>query len=360
MKQTSGMRLVDPDAVAFTEVLTKVNKQHCATSALSYRLAGVSFGFRVDVPEGAGIIGLCCRHGYLAGEPVLLGILRDLAVTPQARSQGLAHSLIEAAVAKASQQGAQLLLFETAGASLPLNALSAGWDQVPPFRAVGTFSSVQVVPVLWRWEEPEYRIFKATVHDIPALAYLLDLYRRTLTFGAPVTEESFRESLAKLPDFGPGDFRIARYKGEMVAMLGVWEPGPSLSIKLEAPSLLEHLIGGAGRILGRLSPFPRLPVAGQPLRARFLRYFATKQGHPQVLRYLLNRIANETRKAGAHSYQISLPQGEPWQELVRGGMRRVSYRTVWAASLAADIGVDGSGPIDPDILDLVPFTGASK
>ena len=299
--------------------------------------------------EQAGAVGVVVRPGYLHGEIVRTALLRDLALPPDAAA---ARSLVAAALRFAAEHGAAVAVVGSATSDAPFADMSAGPEGVPAFRRVAEFRSIRVVPALGHMEEPEYKLMAATKVEQPALAYMLDLYRQGFAFAPPVDDASFVAGVERCPNLRVTDFRLARYKGELAAMAAPWEPGQALPIVLERPSAGESFLSFAGKILGRLSPFPRLPGAGGTLRVRFVRSFAMKQGHPGVLRYLLGRVANETRKAGAHAFEVVLPAGDPLLDCVPGGMRRVRTTSVWAAPLAPDIDLTDLGPVDPGILDL--------
>lgn len=312
--------------------------------------AGSAVRGAVFVTEGeqAGAIGVIVRPGYLHGEIVRTALLRDLALPPDG---AVARRLVEAAMRFAREQDAAVAVVGSRTGEAPFADLAIGWEAVPAFRRVAEFKAVRIVPALWRFEEPEYKVLVATRTEIPAIAYLLDFYRQGFAFAAPVDEASFVRGVERCPNFKIGDFRLARYKGELAAICGVWEPGDALPVRLERPSAGEAILGLLGRVLGRLSPFPRLPGAGGRLRVRFVRCFAAKQGHPAVLKYLLDRVANETRKAGAHAFEIVLGADDPQLELVSGRLRRVRTPSVWAAPLSPDLDLAEPGPVDPGILD---------
>jgi hypothetical protein len=295
-----------------------------------------------------GAIGVIVRPGYFKGEVLPIALLRDLALPADTAAQ---RALIEAAVGFARDRGARVAIIGARGADAPAADLHSGFGTVPAFRRVAEFRTIRVVPALWKLEEPEYKVMGATRTEIPALAYLLDFFRRGLEFAPPVDEQAFMAGVERCPNLKVTDFRLARYKHELVAMAAVWEPGAARGANLESAGPAETLLSLAGKVLGRLSPFPRLPGAGGPLRVRYVRNYASKQGHPGVLKYLLDRIGNETRKVGAHAYEIALPTGSDLLSCVPGRLRRVRTPSVWAAPLAAGVDLDGLKEVDPGILD---------
>ncbi|MBM3268930.1 MAG: hypothetical protein FJZ01_14930 [Candidatus Sericytochromatia bacterium] len=311
-------------------------------------VAAVSAAVYVLSGQEPGAIGVIVRPGYLEGEPVLVALLRDLALPPD---EAGARVLLEAALGFARERGARVAAAGSRTGDAPAPGLAAGFGDVPAFRKVADFRAVRVVPALWRLEEPEYKVLGATKTEVPALAYMLDYYRQGLALAAPVDEAAFVAGIDRCPNLKVGDFRIARYKTELAAMVAVWEPGAALPVSLAGPGPAEALMAGLGKVLGRFSPCPRLPGAGGALRVRFVRNFAAKQGHPTVFKYLVDRVANEARKAGAHAFEVVLPAGDELLSQVRGQVRRVRNPSVWAAALAPDIDLGEMGPVDPNILD---------
>ena len=346
--------IIPAESPAFARTLQVAGASRWQDAALPYRLAGAGAVLRLEGSDGAGVVGMTIRPGYLRQEPVSIAVLRDLAVEPAARGKGMGRALVAAAIAEARARGARIAVFGSIGPYLPITSLDRAGGEFPAFHRVASLVTTRIVPALGRWEEPEYKISKASNQDAPALAYLLDRYRRQLAF-APVTDEAtFREGVSRCPGLAVTDFRIARYKDEMVAMVGVWEPGPALPVLMPVPSMAERLVGGTSRLLGPLSRLPRLPNAGEPLRVRFLRALACKRDHGAAFRYLVDRVANEARKAGAHAVEFTLLEGEPMLEGIRGRVRRTWKHSVWAAPLTAEVSLDDLGPVDPGVLDPGP------
>lgn len=343
--------LIPPESPAFSRTLDLAGARHWQDATYPYRLAGDGAVLRLEAAAGAGVVGMTLRPGYVRGEPVSIAILRDLAVEPAARGKGLAGQLVRSALDLARDRGAQVAVFAAPGPRPPLAALETGGDGFAAFDRVALLTTTRIVPALWRWEEPEYKIFRATAQDAPALAYMLDLYRRGLAFAPPTDETSFRDGVARTPQLAITDFRLARYKDEMVAMTGVWEPGPALTVPAPAPTLGERLTTGLGTLMGPLSKIPRLPPAGQALRIRFLRAFAIKRDHHLALGALLDRIANEARKAGAQALEVTLPEGSPLAEGLKGRVRRTWTRSLWALALTDEVSLADLGPVDAGLLD---------
>ncbi len=319
--------------------------QTAPAGAPATRVIGAVFLLEGDKP---GAIGAIIRPGYLRGEVVQVALLRDLAL-PADPAAG--HALFDAAVGFAREQGAAVAVVGSRESAAPLADLAQGWGEVPAFARVQDFKTLRVIPSLWRWEEPEYKVLAASRTELPALAYMLDFHRKGLAFAPPVDEASFGAGIERCPNLKITDFRIARYKGELVAMAGVWEPGAALPTVLEGAGPAEAIMTLLGKILGRLSPSPRLPGVGAPLRVRFVRSIATKPGHQISLAYLLKRIYNETRKVGAHAFEITLPAGDEQLSAVPSGVRRIRTPSIWAASLRPDVDLADLGPVDPGILD---------
>lgn len=310
--------LLAPDDERFSRALDEAGGRRWADPAFPYRLAGDG----TVVVSGSACIGVVLRSGYLKGQAGPIALLRD--ITLNQASPVEARALVSSAVSYAKDQGAVALVL--GALSLPLQDLTVGWEGVPAFQSMRTIKSARIRPLLPRWEEQEYKIFRATQSDVPALSYLLDLYRRTLGFAPSTDEEAFRAGIASCPGLEVADFRIARYKGEMVAMVGVWEPGAALPISDR---------GGAS------------------LRIRFVRAMAIKSGHQIALKYLLDRIANETRRAKAHAFEIAMGHDDALWDAVHGRIRSTRTATIWAAALDPDLDLATVGPADPGILDPV-------
>ncbi|MBU6427847.1 MAG: GNAT family N-acetyltransferase [Cyanobacteria bacterium REEB65] len=345
------MDRIPPDAPEFTQALRGAGIQRWSDPSLPYRLAGGGMVLRAMTGSGIGVLGLAIRQGYWKGEEISVAILRDLAVEPQARGKGMAKRLVQEALAASLEAGARIALFPSSRSTAELSALERGWQGVPPFCRVGLFTTIRIVPALWRWEEPEYKVFRAGPQDVPALARHLDLYRRGLAFAPPTNEAGFKAALEACPGFSVADFRIARFRDEMVAMAGIWEPGQALPVAMPAATPLEHIVGGIGRTLGRLSPVVRLPKEGSPLRVRFLRAYAIRREHHAAFRHLVDRAANEARKSGAHALEFTVPQGDPILGGIRGRVRRIATRSLWALALTDEVSLGDSGPLDAGILD---------
>ena len=281
----------------------------------SFEYTGIFEGERL---VGYGMTGL--NRGLLQGDPARFFYLGDWRILPGARGSDLGR---RAGAALVKSQPADVALGyglvkqgNTRAEHIVSTTRDWGWEILH----LCTFEAVNVF-LLGRPRPPRrYRVRRARVEDIEAMAAVMARAWKGRLFAPPVTPALLKAELQRLAPRGLGveRFYLAEDARGIVGLLGAWDTHPYRRTHVLGYSprgkLIRLLYGQARRLLREMAPLPR---TGQAFRGLTLTRMAIPGGAPAVLEDLLRQVLHEHAGAGYHMLHAGFSRGDPLLRAVR-------------------------------------------
>jgi len=243
-------------------------------------------------------VGYSCyalREALVAGRPKRVVSGHDFRVDPTLCRPWVAIKISAGVFRRAAEDGCDYFCGMVAHGNVRAIHFTQGGVGSPKLRTGGLFCTFP----LWPWRRPprtRYQIESAREEDIPEIVDLINAHYRDHNFAPRYTPETFSAMLSSSLDYEIGDFFVARDRGEMVAVLGLWDHGRTKKMVLlrlhPALAFLLRLM----RLIVRLLRLPLLvPRAGEPISSLYVRHAAVREGRKKAFRDLVHWVSAHTR-----------------------------------------------------------------
>jgi hypothetical protein len=275
--------------------------------------------------EGMGTV--LVRDGYIGGERRRVGYLGDLRLSSRAEGRSLLDRFYAPLLAAARERwGCELFLTAViASNERALRALTRETGRSrrarrPQYMPVGDFDIRSIHLLLpKRRERSAYRVRRARLDDLAAIAGLLDRDARARPFGYPMDERELSRRLREWPGLGIDSFLLAEdARGTLVGCIALWDASPvKRTLVMEYRGAMRRVRLGydlAAVLLG----MAKLPAPGDALRYLYVTHQAVPSGDPGVLRALLCEAYRMVRGSGHQVLSACAPLGSSLAPAFRG------------------------------------------
>ena len=153
----------------------------------------------------------------------------------------------------------------------------------------------------WPYKEKQrLNIERATDSDRNEIAELLDETYRHHIF-VPLMDRAWLDRVVDAsPGYSISDIRVVRDKGQIVALIGLWDQTPVRRLIVEKNPLQVRVGILGARLLSRFVTSPPIPKPGQPLTALYIKQIACRPGHQETLRTMMRQLLNRVRTSCAY------------------------------------------------------------
>lgn len=151
-------------------------------------------------------------------------------------------------------------------------------------------------------ETEQYSIRTMREGDIPVVTTLLNEYYHDHDFYTPFTEESFKEHFSRLPFYRLEDIYLFEFD-TVKAVAGIWDYNELMHFTLQGYNSRWRLMAAVARLVGLITPTPRLPLLGEQMTNWYLTPFAYRD--PKAANQLLMHVLNQAYQKGVT--MVSLP-----------------------------------------------------
>ena len=271
-------------------------------------------------------VGVCervVREAFVNGEIRALPYLAGLRVVPGFRHRRL--------VLRGGFEAVRQLL--TAPGDLPwsltsimsdnANArrlLGANLKGMPRYEPVGEFSTFALLP------GGKTDLERATESDLPAIAALLMRQGARAQFSACWRPETLAE-FARQGWLTPSDYFVVRDGRAIRACAALWDQAAQRQLVVAGYSPWLRRTRPIINLAARLTGSPRLPAAGEPLRAAYLSAVAVEDDAADDLTRLISAARAEARRRGLHVVFAGWPSAHAHAAQLRTLARGREYRS---------------------------------
>lgn len=221
----------------------------------------------------------------------------DMKVEPSARGGRIAKELVRFFYERSKKQGYDMFMSAVMGnnnAALKL----VRWinDNVTTAYPAGRVHNVAILPFRRYAPIADYTLGPARPEDLPRIAELLRSTYERYNDRPEFSVRQLADELGRDPSFSLSCFRVARRRGEIVAIAAFWDQHA-----IRRTTVLEYnwqgkLLISAVRAARRWIPLADPPAPGEPLRSKYLRYPGCVQGEIDGLRAILRAELETIRK----------------------------------------------------------------
>jgi hypothetical protein len=270
--------------------------------------------------EIVGSVSCVLRWVYLNGQEVPVWYVGDLKIAPRMRGKGILREFIT--------QVSRLLFEKGTGVDLGLSlivktnpasrALTGGRPYMPHFIPLGTVRNYAVHLLFSKRIKDDYQVTRATGEDIEAMTALLKSVYVQKQFAPAIEPAAFFKKVEQIPGLGLNQFCLAKQKGKILGLVGVWDQQSFKKIKILSFSPKIRLSRTFYNLLTRPLGARPIPPPGSFLPYFYLTHLAIEGDDPIVLRALLNRIHNDHLRSPYLFFTVGLLEGSPLENALRG------------------------------------------
>ncbi len=314
-----------------------------------------------DTTRIRGVATRSTRTMWVNGEPHRIGYLSGLRVDPTVRqSIWLARGyqkLRELHEADPVPIYVSTIIEDNALARAMLTSGRAG---LPTYRDLGrlrTFS-VHLAGRPRRASAAGISVERARIEQLPAIVACLDRYGATRQFAPRWSLADFAADSPRVPDLGPGDFRVAVRDGRVVGTLASWDQSRFKQTVVVGYGGGMRLLRSLSAIAGRLLGFAPLPEVGMPFHYFYAAFRSVCPSEPDpvaVFRVLLSTLFDESLGRGYGFFMLGLHERDPLASVL-DDFRYTPYdariyAVHWPEGAAFADGLDGRAPA-PEVATL--------
>jgi hypothetical protein len=271
-------------------------------------------------------VGICervVREAFVNGEIRALPYLAGLRVV-----RGFRHRLL---VLRGGFEAVRRLLFDPEDLPWALTSimsdnpiarrvLGAGLKGMPRYEPVGEFSTFALLPA------GKAELERATEADLPEISALLMRHGARSQFAACWRAQTLIE-FAHQGWLKPSDYFVVRDGGAIRACAALWDQSAQRQLVVAGYSSWLRRTRPVINLAARLSGSPRLPAAGEPLRAAYMSLVAVDDDASGDLEQLLAAARAEARRRGLHVVFAGWPSAHGHAAQLRTIARRREYRS---------------------------------
>lgn len=241
--------------------------------------------------------------GYALQEKVINGSIftglyeYGFMVNPEHRRKGIASRLQEAVEQHAKDADADFLHLNITEDNLASHGLFTKHGFKPVRRC-----SPLMFMAYKKHETDQYNIRAMREGDIPVVVTLLNEYYQDHDFYTPFTEESFKEHFNRLPFYRLEDIYLYEYD-TVKAVAGIWDYNEVMRFTLQGYNFRWRFMAAVAKLVGLITPMPRLPMLGEQMTNWYLTPFAYRD--PKAGNELLRHVLSLAYQSGIT--MVSLP-----------------------------------------------------
>lgn len=264
---------------------------------------------------GGEIIGIACRATrslFVNGEAQEIGYLSQLRIDARYRGRWLIsrgfHALRQLHDDK--RTAGYLAAITTANAVAQGLLVERPRRHFPSFRPIADIQTLALILRPRGMPRPSDAIERGSAHNLGAIVAFLRQQGAARQFFPAYTESDFLEN-PRTRGFKVEDFFVARQRGEIVGVIGLWDQSAYKQTVVQAyPGWLGRL-RPAYNLGTRLLGAQPLPPPGQPIRFTYASFVCVAPHAPAAFRALLGHVYAIAAARGHAYLMIGLVAGDP-------------------------------------------------
>jgi GNAT superfamily N-acetyltransferase len=263
------------------------------------------------------------RDAWIGRQPGRVCYIGDLRVSPEHRRRGVALQLGKAMRNFQSELPVVPYLLATGDGNSAVAPVAAAFGAVG--QPIARLTSWQLLPVVRLKLSTAMDIGAAEERDLGELTRLLDEFYRSRDFAPVFGDGGLQRLIASSPGANLSDYLVARRKGRLLAVLGVWDASAVKRTRIVAMPLWLRGLCAIGRGASRLAPLPPFPRQGTLLHFRYIRHAAFASGEALALQNLVRGAMNAARDRGEHFVLYTCEDTDALHSAV-ANLPRLSFR----------------------------------
>ncbi len=286
-----------------------------------------AFGFFID-ERLVGFIMVCRKWLYVNGLPREIGYLANMYVRPEGRKRGWLYKASEPLFSEVLDQvglGYATTMKGNRNTEPMIGRKIQKFPFIPYSLSIGINHIHNILITFRKRNRSGYKIRRATDHDLPHIARLLDAEYRPRLFGPVMTEDNLTKIIARRPGFTIGDYFVAESEGRIVGTCSAWDIKEIRKLRVMAYRKQYRMVKLVYSLAAPIFGFPRLPKAGSPFREIVINDYGVEDRNPEILKALITHIYQESRKSGYNMVQIGSYEGDPILSATKGFFSQPLY-----------------------------------
>ena len=278
--------------------------------------------------DGERIVGCASasrRPARTLGQDTILAVLADMKVAPDYRKQGIAQRLLLGLVDEQSELEAAVITGLTAAGNTAIEATVQHLGEHYELRALGDFSSYELLTQMPMRVSKQYLIRPAAEQDRQALIALLEEFYSSYSLAPRFDGGGLEEQLARSPGMDLSSYLLAIEGGRPVAALGEWNQHHFKQTRIMTLPLHLRMLSLTVRTGARFLPIGDFPAVGHQLKLNYLRHPAYTPGHEDALAALVRTCVNRARSNKEHFCVFACAVGDPLIQVL-AGIPKTAYR----------------------------------
>ena len=274
--------------------------------------------------RGFGMVGY--HKALVNGEPTELFCARDLYILPEARGQGFVSKSTENHFREhqdLSPVGYGLIMQGNKASMRFVGKRPEKHQYSPKSRIINKLLINTILLALPVSSNPEYKIRRAGMEDIPMIVGMLKTEHRDRLFGHVWSEDVFISQLHRNPGLAITDYFLAfDNRRQCCGVCAAWDTHllkQTRVLRYGAAFLPARLIY---KSLSGLFKCPPLPEPGYHFREVTITDYAVKDRNPKIMNALLKAVYREYRQLGYHLMIWGSSLDDPLSAAASGFMRQ--------------------------------------
>ncbi len=247
-------------------------------------------------------VGYACyvvRETRVDGQTRRVASAQDFRVDPILRRRKVGSRIWGELHRRAAEDGCDYIYWMVALGNRQMAPFSMGGPGWPPMLSGGRFYTFALRPFR-NPPRPRYQIEPAREEDIPEIVEIINSQYGDHNFAPYYTPETFSTMLSSSVGYDMGDLIVARDRGKIVAVLGVWEQSRAKALILpKIHPVLSLLFRFTGLLLCLLRLPMKIPRSGEAMSSLCVHHAAAREGSGKAFRDLVRWVmAHTLRKSG--------------------------------------------------------------
>lgn len=188
---------------------------------------------------------------------------------------------------------------------------------MPRWREVDRLCSAAIILGVSKRQPPSpFSIAPGSAADLGAIVDFLRQYGAAKQFFPAYTLDDFTHNSTTL-DFQPQDFILARWNGEIVGVLGLWDQSRYKQTVVQGYSGLLGWLRPVYNISTRLAGMQPLPAPGRPIHFVYASFICIAENDPAIFQALLRQAYQLAAGRGYAYLMVGLSVRDPLLAVVR-------------------------------------------
>lgn len=363
MERTLTVRLAQPaDDAGIVELMSKVvmpgkiAMSYCYKPSFFSALEAEGHNVKVVVGEQAGIIvgvgTITTRKVYLQGNPIEIGYLASLRLTPELRGGPLlarGYHLFQELHRKELRLPFYLTSIMRSNSAIR-SVLTSGKGGLPDYRFLAGYKTA-VLPVLRKYAPQRgFTMVRGDEAGIDAVFTCFERYGRKKNFFTVYEREDWLNSKGMLKGMRPEDFIVAFSGPVPVGVVALWDQSSYKKLVVRDFSGSMEISSGLAALIGKLTGRPILPVKNAPFAPVYLSCVAVKDNDSKVFSALLTEALNRMRERKKMLLVAGLFESDVWWSVINSYWHLPYYSDIYTVNWYGDRS-DAVGPESEKYLD---------